>query len=61
MVRELSHKVRNFFFIFSSFEEESLISLKFFYFVVAMLKIVNVESCFSSDQVNSFEIFLFTI
>ena len=38
MVRELSHKVRNFFFIFSSFEEESLIALNFFYFVVAMLK-----------------------
>ena len=40
MVRELSHKVRIFFylFIFSSFEEESLIALKFFYFVVAMLK-----------------------
>ena len=38
MVRELSHKVRKLFFIFSSFEEESLIALKFFYFVVAMLK-----------------------
>ena len=35
MVRELSHKVRNF-FLFSL--QESLITLKIFYFVVAMLK-----------------------